>query len=183
MSEASEDFFFFTKDTFDWENIPDFVVGRVGWDSWLTQWALDHGVDVIDTTQLLHVSHLTGEVCSPCLARVHGSGRSLLRPPKALPYKLLRPPKALPYKLLRPPEARWCGGERTPQICDAGQAAALACDRNRRHTEMLGMGVVWRGAVRCRVVWCRAGWWRVVDAFVRVFMCSCVEEAGVSSGL
>ena len=61
MSEASEDFFFFTKDTFDWEHIPDFVVGRVGWDSWLTQWALDHGVDVIDTTQLLHVSHLTGE--------------------------------------------------------------------------------------------------------------------------
>ena len=27
----------------------------------LTQWAIDHGVDVIDTTQLLHVSHLTGK--------------------------------------------------------------------------------------------------------------------------
>jgi len=60
MSENSEDFFFYTENTFDWENMPDFVVGRVGWDSWLTQWAIDNGVDVIDTTQLLHVSHLTG---------------------------------------------------------------------------------------------------------------------------
>jgi hypothetical protein len=33
----------------------------VGWDSWLVQWAIDNNVDVIDTTQLLHVSHLTAD--------------------------------------------------------------------------------------------------------------------------
>ena len=61
MSENSEDFFFFTPEVFeDWTDLPNFVLGRVGWDSWMAQWAMDNGVDVIDVTKYLHVSHLTG---------------------------------------------------------------------------------------------------------------------------
>lgn len=61
MSENSEDFFFFTPEVFeDWKDLPNFVLGRVGWDSWMAQWAMDNEVDVIDVTKFLHVSHLTG---------------------------------------------------------------------------------------------------------------------------
>jgi len=61
MTEFSEDFFFFTANTFKDLEFPQFVAGRVGWDSWLVQWALDNDVHVIDTTKLLHVSHLTAD--------------------------------------------------------------------------------------------------------------------------
>jgi hypothetical protein len=61
MTEFSEDFFFFTAETFNGLEYPEFVAGRVGWDSWLVQWALDNNVKVIDTTKLLHVSHLTAD--------------------------------------------------------------------------------------------------------------------------
>ena len=61
MTTLAEDFFFFTPGTFDWENIPNFVIGRVGWDSFLTQWAHDQeDIDVIDATPLLHAAHMTG---------------------------------------------------------------------------------------------------------------------------
>ena len=36
------------------------MIGRVGWDSFVTQWALDSGIEVIDASQFLHAAHLTG---------------------------------------------------------------------------------------------------------------------------
>jgi hypothetical protein len=49
-----------TPRAFDWDRVPNFVIGRVGWDSFLTQWALDDGLDVIDATTMLHAAHFTG---------------------------------------------------------------------------------------------------------------------------
>ena len=61
MTTLAEDFFFYTPGTFDWDSIPNFVIGRVGWDSFLTQWAEDQpDIDVIDATPLLHAAHMTG---------------------------------------------------------------------------------------------------------------------------
>jgi hypothetical protein len=60
MTSLAEDYFFFTPGTFDFNTIPNYVIGRVGYDSFVTQWALDNGVEVIDASQYLHAAHLTG---------------------------------------------------------------------------------------------------------------------------
>eukprot|EP00039_Didymoeca_costata_P022802 m.5215 g.5215 ORF g.5215 m.5215 type:complete len:524 (+) comp3253_c0_seq1:232-1803(+) len=60
MGETAMDYFFFKPGTFDWDDIPEFMVGRIGWDSWIVQWAIDHGVKVIDSTPRIHAAHLTG---------------------------------------------------------------------------------------------------------------------------
>eukprot|EP00041_Stephanoeca_diplocostata_P019605 m.425728 g.425728 ORF g.425728 m.425728 type:complete len:712 (-) comp21347_c0_seq3:229-2364(-) len=61
MTNLAEDFFFYTPGTFDWETMPNYVIGRVGWDSFVTQWVLDkEDIDVIDVSKLLHAAHLTG---------------------------------------------------------------------------------------------------------------------------
>eukprot|EP00039_Didymoeca_costata_P004317 m.72636 g.72636 ORF g.72636 m.72636 type:complete len:512 (+) comp12340_c0_seq2:439-1974(+) len=60
MGDTAMDFFFFKPGTFVWDDIPEFVVGRVGWDSWIVQWAIDHDVKVIDATPHVHAAHLTG---------------------------------------------------------------------------------------------------------------------------
>lgn len=44
MSPIAEDYFFFTPGTFDWRALPNYIIGRVGWDSFVTQWAIDSGV-------------------------------------------------------------------------------------------------------------------------------------------
>ena len=62
MTPLAEDFFFFIPGTFDWDQLPNWVIGRVGWDSFLTQWAQDEpGVDVIDASKMIHAAHLTGD--------------------------------------------------------------------------------------------------------------------------
>ena len=79
MSSLAEDFFFFTPDTFNWDKLPHYVIGRVGWDSFVTQWALDSGVEVIDASQYLHAAHLTG-------ADGNNAGWNTKRPDKSWNY-------------------------------------------------------------------------------------------------
>lgn len=62
MTPLAEDFFFFIPGTFAWDQLPNWVIGRVGWDSFLTQWAQDEpGIDVIDASKMIHAAHLTGD--------------------------------------------------------------------------------------------------------------------------
>ena len=61
MMPMAQDYFFFTPGTFNWTDIPNYIIGRVGYDSFLTQWAVDNGVDVIDASATLHAVHLTDE--------------------------------------------------------------------------------------------------------------------------
>lgn len=62
MSDMAEDFFFFEPGSIDWSKIPNYVIGRVGWDSFLTQYLLDRtgDVDVLDASKIIHAAHLTG---------------------------------------------------------------------------------------------------------------------------
>jgi len=62
MTSLAEDFFFFTPGTFDWDKMPNFVIGRVGWDSFLTQLAVDNpDIEVVDASKMIHAGHLTGD--------------------------------------------------------------------------------------------------------------------------
>ena len=59
----AEDYFITTRNGFPWKEIPDFVIGRVGWDNWLVTYALSHYHYVIDATNTitcLHQSSLDG---------------------------------------------------------------------------------------------------------------------------
>ena len=57
---AAQDYFISTKDGYDWRNIPDFVVGRVGYDNWLVVHAIVAKMAVIDATDTLGALHQTG---------------------------------------------------------------------------------------------------------------------------
>eukprot|EP00040_Diaphanoeca_grandis_P017735 m.92984 g.92984 ORF g.92984 m.92984 type:complete len:668 (+) comp26590_c1_seq1:640-2643(+) len=62
MTSLAEDFFFFTPGTFEWDEMPNFVIGRVGWDSFLTQLAIENpDIEVIDASKMIHAGHLTGD--------------------------------------------------------------------------------------------------------------------------
>lgn len=62
MTDLAEDFFFYEPGSIEWDKIPNYVIGRVGWDSFFTQYLLDRddAVDVIDASRLIHAAHLTG---------------------------------------------------------------------------------------------------------------------------
>jgi len=54
------DFFFVTRGAFNWTSVPDFVVGRRGYDNWLVDHAHHTGVSVVDATRTLAPVHQTG---------------------------------------------------------------------------------------------------------------------------
>ena len=56
----AQDFFFVTKNSFDWHVIPDFVVGRTAYDNWLVDFAYHRDYSIIDLTQTLVAIHQTG---------------------------------------------------------------------------------------------------------------------------
>ena len=55
----AQDFFISTHSGFPWDSIPDFVVGRVGYDNWLVANALNTNVSVIDVTATVTALHQT----------------------------------------------------------------------------------------------------------------------------
>ena len=59
ISDA-QDYFISTRDGYDWRTIPDFVVGRLGYDNWLVAHAIRAKMAVIDATDTLGALHQTG---------------------------------------------------------------------------------------------------------------------------
>ena len=57
----AEDYFITTKDSFNWDAIPDFVVGRAGFDNWLVATAIKAEVPVIDASGAITAIHLSKE--------------------------------------------------------------------------------------------------------------------------
>jgi len=58
----AEDYFTVTKDTFDWENVPPFVIGRRAYDSWLVMTAYeDPSILLIDVTLTAPMIHQNDE--------------------------------------------------------------------------------------------------------------------------
>ncbi|MGB9639339.1 MAG: hypothetical protein ACPL3P_08770 [Anaerolineales bacterium] len=52
---AGSDIFVFPRAEFS--NLPDFAIGRAGWDNWMIYHALHSGIDVVDATQAMTVIH------------------------------------------------------------------------------------------------------------------------------
>jgi len=71
----AEDYFIYSRGAEDWAHLPEFVVGRVGYDNWLVDHAYhDPQVDLIDATATVLAVHLTAKVraarvrsCSACV--------------------------------------------------------------------------------------------------------------------
>ena len=57
----AQDYFLTTRDGYPWRSIPDFVVGRVGYDNWLVVTALVKHILVLDATATVTALHQTGE--------------------------------------------------------------------------------------------------------------------------
>ena len=54
------DYFIVSRHGFDWESVPDFVVGRVGYDNWLVGKAIRMGYKVIDASNNILAVHQVG---------------------------------------------------------------------------------------------------------------------------
>ena len=52
---AGSDYFIFPRDLF--VDMPDFAIGRAGWDNWMIYWALKNGWHAVDATESLTVVH------------------------------------------------------------------------------------------------------------------------------
>lgn len=59
----AQDYFFFTPQTFYWDEIPNFVVGRPGYDNWLVDYVYHKKFthSVVDGTLSIRAIHQTGE--------------------------------------------------------------------------------------------------------------------------
>jgi hypothetical protein len=56
----AQDYFFMTRGTFNWETMPDMVIGRLAYDNWIVDHAYHAHVDRVDATKTLHAVHQTG---------------------------------------------------------------------------------------------------------------------------
>ncbi len=58
----AEDYLLCSQSTFNWDQVPPFVVGRVGYDNWLVNHAFHNAnVSLIDATATVRTIHQTGE--------------------------------------------------------------------------------------------------------------------------
>ena len=60
FNSNAQDYFLTTRDGYPWTTIPDFVVGRVGYDNWLVVTALTKKIPVVDATGTVTALHQTG---------------------------------------------------------------------------------------------------------------------------
>ena len=58
--DYAQDYFITTHSGFQWDTIPDFVVGRVGYDNWLVATAFKRNMSVVDATATVTALHQTG---------------------------------------------------------------------------------------------------------------------------
>ena len=56
----AQDYLISTRSGYPWHFIPDFVVGRIGYDNWLVATAINLGLPVIDTTATVTAVHQSG---------------------------------------------------------------------------------------------------------------------------
>ena len=56
---CAQDYFISTRDGYPWSTIPDFVVGRVGYDNWLVVTALTRRIPLVDATRTITALHQT----------------------------------------------------------------------------------------------------------------------------
>ncbi|KAK2154772.1 hypothetical protein LSH36_258g05079 [Paralvinella palmiformis] len=56
----AQDYFIATRSGFPWHQIPDFVVGRAGYDNWLVVKAQDWNLTVVDSSYTIMAIHQTG---------------------------------------------------------------------------------------------------------------------------
>ena len=56
----AQDYFITTKHAFVWDDLPNFVIGRVGYDNWLVSYAMTNGPLLIDATNTVLCLHQTG---------------------------------------------------------------------------------------------------------------------------
>ena len=57
---SAQDYFISTHSGYPWDSIPDFVVGRIGYDNWLVATAVQRNISVVDATPTLSALHQTG---------------------------------------------------------------------------------------------------------------------------
>ena len=57
---GAEDYFITTNGGFDWREIPEFVIGRRGFDNWIVAYAISRNFTVIDVTNTVTAVHQTG---------------------------------------------------------------------------------------------------------------------------
>lgn len=55
----AQDFFIITPGTFNWANVPDFVIGRPAYDNWLVDRAHHIGISTVDVTKTVRAVHQT----------------------------------------------------------------------------------------------------------------------------
>ena len=60
FGDNAQDFFISFRNGYDWSSIPDFVVGRVGYDNWLVVHAIVKRMVVIDVTETVIAIHQSG---------------------------------------------------------------------------------------------------------------------------
>ena len=60
FNDYAQDYFITTHLGFEWDSVPDFVVGRVGYDNWLVATAYTRNMSVIDATATITALHQTG---------------------------------------------------------------------------------------------------------------------------
>ena len=60
FTEHGQDYFITTSTAFPWKDIPDFVIGRVGYDNWLVSYAIQNYLYVIDATNTVLCLHQSG---------------------------------------------------------------------------------------------------------------------------
>ncbi len=61
FQDDAQDFFVIIPGSFDWDVIPDFVVGRPAYDNWLVDYAFHQPIDSVDVSATLHAIHQSGE--------------------------------------------------------------------------------------------------------------------------
>lgn len=58
----AQDYFVVSRNAIDWTTIPDFVIGRIGYDNWLVDYVYHkQGVHLVDATKTIHVIHQSDE--------------------------------------------------------------------------------------------------------------------------
>ena len=55
------DYFIMSRGSYQWNHIPDFVVGRIGYDNWLVGKVMGRNHTVIDASRTINCVHQTGE--------------------------------------------------------------------------------------------------------------------------
>ena len=59
LSTYAQDYFISTRNGYPWSTIPDFVVGRIAYDSWLVVTALKRGIPLVDASGTITALHQT----------------------------------------------------------------------------------------------------------------------------